>query len=116
LRLNCLANSAANILASVETQGAITCARRGSSFAWSWIEAGAAYSHNMGPHEPSCYGVPLDVTVMGTNMYSASSRHNGKTVNVAFVDGQVKPVPSNIDIRIWWALGTRNGSETGADF
>ena len=116
LRLNCLANFAANNLASVETTRLSTCARRGSAFAWSWIEAGAGYSHNMGPNEASCYGAWNDVTVMGTNMYSASSRHNGKTVNVAFVDGQVKAVPSNIAINIWWALGTRNGAETGADF
>jgi prepilin-type N-terminal cleavage/methylation domain-containing protein/prepilin-type processing-associated H-X9-DG protein len=117
LRLNCLQNFTNNLL--VSNAGGFplnTCQRRGASYAVSWIQMGAAYSHNMGPNEASCYGTLNDSNFMGTNMYSASSRHNGNSVNVAFVDGQVKPVASNIAINIWWALGTRAGGETNPNF
>lgn len=116
LRLNCLQNFTNKLLATAETGEAAVCARRGSSYAWSWIRAGAAYSHTMGPNEPSCYATNNDLDAMGTNMYSASSRHNGNIVNVAFVDGTVRSVASNIAINIWWAIGTRSSGETNPDF
>ncbi|MBI3467818.1 MAG: DUF1559 domain-containing protein, partial [Planctomycetes bacterium] len=32
-------------------------------------------------------------------------------VNILFGDGTVKSVSDNIDLRIWWAYGTRNMQE-----
>ncbi len=41
---------------------------------------------------------------------NATSYHSGGC-NVGFVDGSVHFVKSSISIRMWWALGTRNGKE-----
>ena len=41
---------------------------------------------------------------------TATSNHPGG-VNVAFCDGSVKFIKDSIDLRTWWALGTRNGKE-----
>ena len=116
LRLNCLNNFSQNLLISDQLGSTQRCQRRGASYAWSWIGTGSAYSHNMGPNEPSCYSTLNDSTLLGTNMLSASSRHNGDVVNVALVDGGVKSISSNIDMSIWWALGTRNSNETNQNF
>lgn len=116
LRLNCLRNFRDNRLVSDVLGSPNRCRRRGASFAWSWIQAGAAYAHNMGPNEPSCYSTSIDTSWMGTNMLSASSRHSGGVVNVALADGSVRSVAPGIDIKIWWALGTRNSGETIADY
>ncbi len=42
--------------------------------------------------------------------FNANSLHPGG-VNCAMSDGSVKFIKSSIDMRIWWALGTRDGSE-----
>ena len=116
LRLNCLRNFANNILISDILGSPNRCRRRGASYAWSWIQVGSAYSHNMGPNEPSCYSTSIDTTWLGTNMLSASSRHNGGVVNVAMADGSVRTIAANISINVWWAIGTRNSSEPTPDF
>ncbi len=41
---------------------------------------------------------------------NATSNHSGG-VNVLFCDGGVRFVMSSVAINIWWAIGTRNGSE-----
>lgn len=43
----------------------------------------------------------------GEFMISPSSRHPGG-VNVALVDGSIQFVPDNIEIEVWWAVGSRN--------
>ncbi len=116
LRLNCLRNFANNSLVSTTLGSPNRCQRRGASFAWSWIQVGSAYSHNMGPNEPSCYTTSIDSSWLGTNMLSASSRHNGNVVNVALADGSVRPIAANIAIVVWWALGTRSSGETMPNF
>jgi prepilin-type processing-associated H-X9-DG protein len=45
----------------------------------------------------------------------AQSRHSGGVL-VAFVDGHLRFVSNNIDGRVWYALGTRNGNEAVTDF
>jgi prepilin-type processing-associated H-X9-DG protein len=70
----------------------------------------------MGPNEASCYSTDTDIEFFGTNMMSASSRHTGNSVNVAFVDGTVRPIAANISINVWWAIGTRNSGETNPNF
>jgi prepilin-type N-terminal cleavage/methylation domain-containing protein/prepilin-type processing-associated H-X9-DG protein len=46
-----------------------------------------------------------------SGFFSASSRHPGG-VNVALGDGSVQFVTDSISQRLWWAQGTRNGSES----
>ena len=41
---------------------------------------------------------------------NATSYHSGGC-NVAFVDGSVHFIKSSINMRLWWALGTRKGGE-----
>ena len=41
---------------------------------------------------------------------NATSNHSGG-VNALLCDGSVTFLKSSIAINIWWALGTRNGSE-----
>jgi prepilin-type N-terminal cleavage/methylation domain-containing protein/prepilin-type processing-associated H-X9-DG protein len=45
-----------------------------------------------------------------TAAITANSNHPGG-VNVCFADGSVKFVKDTIDIKTWWAIGTRNGAE-----
>jgi prepilin-type N-terminal cleavage/methylation domain-containing protein/prepilin-type processing-associated H-X9-DG protein len=42
---------------------------------------------------------------------AARSEHNG-TVNVAFGDGHTSIISNDIDLKVWRALGSRNGEET----
>ena len=53
-----------------------------------------------------CAGCNTDAT----HFTNASSDHPGG-VNVCFADGSVKFVKDTIEMRIWWALGTRKGGE-----
>jgi hypothetical protein len=43
---------------------------------------------------------------------TSRSYHSGDVVNVAKMDGSVDVVTSDIDLRIWRAMATRNGEET----
>ena len=86
---------------------------RGASWAWSFVGNGATYSHTMGPNEPSCHSFEGDW--LGSTMMSASSDHPGG-VQVLMADGSVRFASESIDIRIWWAIGTRNGSESNTNF
>jgi prepilin-type processing-associated H-X9-DG protein len=48
--------------------------------------------------------------VDGSNFANATSFHPGGC-NVAFGDGSARFVKSSVDMRAWWALGTRSGGE-----
>jgi prepilin-type processing-associated H-X9-DG protein len=111
LRQSCLQNFANKNLA--EPDGSGRCELPGAGFAWSFIGNNAAYAHNMLPNENSCMSHEGDW--YGSTMNAASSRHPG-TVNVAFTDGSVRSVSENINMGIWWAIGTRNKSEVVGDF
>jgi prepilin-type processing-associated H-X9-DG protein len=47
---------------------------------------------------------------------TARSYHSGGLVNVAMMDGSVRPVRPTISLATWRALGTRNGGEVISDF
>lgn len=81
---------------------------RGRSWAWSFMGVGSAYNHTMKPNEKGCHSYTDDWG--GSNLMHASSRHKGG-VNLGMGDGSVQFAPNNIDMAIWWALGTRNGGE-----
>jgi prepilin-type N-terminal cleavage/methylation domain-containing protein len=62
------------------------------------------YLHVMPPNTWTCRS--------GLQMsHVASSRHPG-IVNVQMCDGSVKAIKQTIDVRVWWALGSRAGGET----
>jgi len=82
-----------------------------------WISgltlAANTYMHVMLPNQRNChmYGGESN----GNNMVAASSFHGAGVHSVA-VDGSVRFVSISIENRIWWAFGSRNGSETIGSF
>jgi prepilin-type processing-associated H-X9-DG protein len=43
-------------------------------------------------------------------MVTPSSQHQGG-VNVCFADGHVEFIEDGIDMKTWWAMGSRNGGD-----
>ncbi|HUG17960.1 MAG TPA: DUF1559 domain-containing protein [Planctomycetaceae bacterium] len=77
-----------------------------------WIQAyhsTTQYFHVVPPNDRSCMYPP------GRIATSAASFHDGG-VQVALCDGAVRFVSENIDIRIWRAVGSRNGKEVLGDW
>jgi type II secretory pathway pseudopilin PulG len=75
------------------------------------------YDHIVGPNSPipDCAATEPTFAVSGSNgIMAARSLHFGG-VNVCFGDGTVKFVNSAVDLKIWRAIGTRNGGETVTD-
>ncbi len=84
----------------------------GKSWISGWTLAANLYMHVMPINARNChiYGGEDD----GTNMVTASSNHVGGA-QLCFVDGHVQFVSQNIDNRVWWAIGSRNGGEVVGD-
>ena len=82
-----------------------------------WISglslAGNTYMHVMLPNQRNCHMYGGEAS--GNNMVTASSFHGAGVHSVA-VDGSVRFVSISIENRIWWAFGSRNGSETDVAF
>ncbi len=76
------------------------------------------YSHVNAPNTPRCtYTNSEDNQYWCGSMCSnaPTSNHSGG-VNIGFADGSVKFIKNTINLRTWWALGTRNlGEVIGAD-
>jgi len=84
---------------------------------WSWkgeywalgrAGKGSCITFSLRPNGKSCQEEvwdPLDGSIC------ASSRHPGG-VNVAMLDGSVQYVSNSINFKVWWAMGSRNGSES----
>ena len=68
--------------------------------------ANTRYVHVMPPNTWSCIDNVAGLQRCGV----ASSRHPGG-VNVAFCDGSVRFIKATIGMPVWWALGTKAGSE-----
>jgi prepilin-type N-terminal cleavage/methylation domain-containing protein/prepilin-type processing-associated H-X9-DG protein len=83
---------------------------------WTWGTPGMTLFQTVVPPNSSqytwntcrqdCQGCGVD----SSHIVSATSNHPGGC-NVLFVDGSVKFVKQSIDIRTWWALGSRAGGE-----
>jgi prepilin-type N-terminal cleavage/methylation domain-containing protein/prepilin-type processing-associated H-X9-DG protein len=94
-----------------------TCgASNNTGWAWlfSWPEwsMNHSYNHFMPPNSTSCT-YPSDPAPGYGGLFAAivpASNHPGG-VNVGMGDGSVKFVKNSIDVRTWWALGSRNGGE-----
>lgn len=67
------------------------------------------YYHVLPPNDLSCMYPPSRIST------TANSRHVGG-VQLVLADGAVRIVSENIDVRIWRAIGTRNGGEVVSDF
>jgi len=73
------------------------------------------YNHIMPPNSHSCGryggGGDMDATVNNNGgATAASSRHSGGA-NVAMADASVTFLSENVNIQVWWALGSRDGNE-----
>lgn len=113
LRDSCLAFQAAGNLGNMNDTWRQSV--KGSVWSWSFLGTANAYSHNMLPNEPSCHNVDGYTDWGGNSMMAAGSEHTGG-VQVLMGDGRVQFVSENIDRNIWWAIGTRNGSESNTTF
>jgi prepilin-type N-terminal cleavage/methylation domain-containing protein/prepilin-type processing-associated H-X9-DG protein len=102
---------------------ATTQATFAGSFGAQWLPscdfatANNAYVHFMTPNGISCAGTPDASTYISNPTWggigaaiTATSNHPGG-VYVAFGDGSVKFVRDSVDVKTWWALGTRAGKE-----
>lgn len=113
LRDSCLANHAAGNMGRMNDTWRQSV--KGSSWSWAFIGAGAAYSHNMLPNEPSCHHFDGGTDWGGDNLFAASSMHTGG-VQSLMADGSVRFFSDSISQDIWWGLGTRNGNEVPGEF
>ncbi len=70
------------------------------------------YSHVVPPNFMSCY---YSSAVFHNAVLPAKSNHSSG-VNVVFCDGHAQFISSNIDVRVWRALGSRNGNDSTGEF
>jgi len=77
-----------------------------------WTLAANTYAHVRPINSRNCHlhGGEED----GTNLVSPSSSHDGG-VNALMADGSVHFVMESIEMPVWWALGSRDGAESGAE-
>ncbi|MEN1681089.1 MAG: DUF1559 domain-containing protein [Planctomycetota bacterium] len=82
----------------------------GRAWASGWSVVGNTYMHMNPINGRSCHlhGGEDD----GMNMIAASSPHPGGT-QVVMGDGAVSFTSEDIDLVLWWGMGSRDGAETG---
>jgi len=85
---------------------------------WSWaitmpiFSTNISYSHFMTPNQATCT-YPSDPALGWGGVWAAitaNSQHPGG-VNACFADGSVRFIKDSIDLKTWWALGSRNLGE-----
>lgn len=76
-----------------------------------WTLAANSYMHVLPPGERNCHLYGGEHT--GENIVTASSRHPGGA-NTLMGDGRVTFLSQSIDHYVWWAIGSRNGSEVAS--
>ena len=85
----------------------------GRSWISGWELNGPTYMHvlpiNTRQSHFHDHGVTPD-TLDGDILITPTSRHPGG-VNLMLGDGHVVFVPNDVDMRVWWATGSRNGGE-----
>ncbi len=86
-----------------------------SKWGYSWVmgeNCCTQYNHVATPNTPSCAGTGFSGSMTNMAMQvSANSRHTGG-VHVLMGDGAIHFFSDNIDLNVWRAVGTRNGTET----
>ncbi|MBP89159.1 MAG: hypothetical protein CMJ64_20985 [Planctomycetaceae bacterium] len=83
---------------------------RGGSWSWGFIGFGSGYNHTMMPNEKACQSYNGQGDWYGTQLLSATSEHPGG-VNMAMADGSVRFIVDTVEQDVYWAAGTRAGSE-----
>ena len=81
----------------------------GRSWISGWAPTAPTYMHVMPPNTNHCHFSHSYST--GDFIVTPSSNHTGG-VNVAFADGHTKFIADDIDEKLWWAMGSRNGNES----
>jgi prepilin-type processing-associated H-X9-DG protein len=115
--------NAESFLSACKGLPATTHASFAGSFGAQWLlstdfaTANNAYMHFMPPNSLSCAGTPDASTFISNATWggigaaiTATSNHSGG-VHVAFGDGSARFIKDSIDVKTWWALGTRAGRE-----
>lgn len=77
----------------------------------SFFMAGQLYNHALTPNKPTC----LNGTDHSTSIATASSFHDGGSVNVAYCDGHVATVAPGITPSVWKAMGTRDAGDVALE-
>jgi prepilin-type N-terminal cleavage/methylation domain-containing protein/prepilin-type processing-associated H-X9-DG protein len=75
------------------------------------------YNHVMPPNHASCgrrnsTSGDMDASVNNKGGATTASSRHPSGANIVLVDGSTKFVSEIIDLRVWWAMGSRNGKET----
>ena len=73
-----------------------------------WSPTAATYQHLKSPNTNHCHFGSDHAG--GQFAVTPTSGHNGG-VNVAFGDGHVEFVTDDVEASVWWAMGSRNGSD-----
>jgi prepilin-type N-terminal cleavage/methylation domain-containing protein/prepilin-type processing-associated H-X9-DG protein len=82
----------------------------------SWFEGYSfctRYNHVMPPNSWGC-AIDSFPRTFGYGALPASSSHPGG-VNVLFADGSTRFIKNEIAVKVWWALGTKAGTEVVSD-
>jgi Protein of unknown function (DUF1559) len=70
------------------------------------------YDHILPPNVPGCYNSPsMPSRVIGGNDAIPPTSQHSAHVNLLLCDGSVRSIHDSIDLYLWRAIGTRNGSE-----
>lgn len=72
----------------------------------------AVYTHLMAPNESSCVNAGTSNIIRGR---VAASLHSGGT-HIGLADGSARFTSSQVDIRVWRAIGSINGGEVTGEF
>ncbi len=74
------------------------------------------YFHLLPPNAVSCYWSDTDVTKGANQAGLAITSNHANGANIVLCDGHARFVSSQIDIRVWRSVGSRNGSDSTGDF
>lgn len=90
-----------------------------SKWGYSWVmgeNCCTLYNHVSTPNTPSCAGIPFPGTMTNMAMQVSASSNHPNGVNGSMLDGSVRFVGNQVDLRLWRALGTRDGGEGTDEF
>lgn len=80
------------------------CAYIGRAWLSGWAATAPTYMHVKAPNTNHCHFSHSSMT--GDFVVTPSSQHTGG-VNVAFCDGHVEFVTDDVDMKVWWNMGSR---------